>query len=238
MATIKPQQNQNIFDIALQEYGSVEGIFELLADNDFNEVDTEISVYEDLQIVSFPRRKEIRDFYALRNLLPANGITAQDLDLLKDDSELCGIDYMEIGEDFIVEENNAASDGFIIDGVIRINEPNPKIQGFIVKSIYYKELVGDSPGRPVVSELQDIALGQPIPFSIEVLPDKNYQVYLSTPNNNEQIQEVTPVISPIVSIPVQGIRSRDVFNSSNVQVEISKGKEFALDFVFSTVKPA
>ena len=50
MGTIKPQQNQNIFDISLQEYGSIEKVFDLLEDYEKFDITDDLCVYEDLKI--------------------------------------------------------------------------------------------------------------------------------------------------------------------------------------------
>ncbi|MBP2833503.1 hypothetical protein J8281_15010 [Aquimarina sp. U1-2] len=105
MATIKPQENQTIFDIALQEYGGVEGIFSLLDDNGFYQVDRELSVYEDLRINSSPTRRDIKAFYVSRNILPANGISKEDLTLLDVQDRPDGIGYMTVEDDFIVHSS-------------------------------------------------------------------------------------------------------------------------------------
>ncbi len=102
MATIKPQENQTIFDMSLQEYGGIEGIFSLLVDNDFHRVDRDISVYEDLEINSAPVRRDIKAFYLSRNIRPANGISREDLKLLEVEDQPDGIGYMVIDDDFIV----------------------------------------------------------------------------------------------------------------------------------------
>lgn len=83
METIKPQQNQNVFDIALQEYGSIEMVFELLEDNNIEEVTSEISVYEDLKTFREPVQKDVTQFYKSGNIHPATGTTLEELEMLK-----------------------------------------------------------------------------------------------------------------------------------------------------------
>ncbi|MFG4004805.1 hypothetical protein ACHRV1_05025 [Flavobacterium aquidurense] len=99
METTKPQENQNIFDISLQEYGSIEKVFDLLEDNDQFNLTDDISVYEDLKIGREAFKKDIVEYYNARNLKPATAITDEEQYLLDNFS---GIDYMIIEDDFII----------------------------------------------------------------------------------------------------------------------------------------
>jgi len=99
METIKPQENQNIFDISLQEYGSIEKVFDILEDNDQFNLTDDISVYEDLKIGREAFKKDIVEYYNARNLKPATAITDEEQYLLDNFS---GIDYMIIEDDFII----------------------------------------------------------------------------------------------------------------------------------------
>lgn len=99
MGTIKPQENQNIFDISLQEYGSIEKVFDILEDNDQFNLTDDISVYEDLKIGREAFKKDIVEYYNSRNLKPATSITEEEQYLLDNFS---GIDYMIIEDDFII----------------------------------------------------------------------------------------------------------------------------------------
>ena len=99
MGTIKPQENQNIFDISLQEYGSIEKVFDLLEDNDQFNITEDLSVYEDLKIGREAFKKDIVEYYNSRNLQPATGISDEEQYLLDNFS---GIDYMIIEDDFII----------------------------------------------------------------------------------------------------------------------------------------
>ncbi len=99
METIKPQENQNIFDLSLQEYGSIEKVFDLLEDNDQFNVTEDLSVYEDLKIGREAFKKDIVEYYNSRKLKPATSITDEEQYLLDNFS---GIDYMIIDEDFFV----------------------------------------------------------------------------------------------------------------------------------------
>lgn len=99
METIKPQENQNIFDISLQEYGSIEKVFDLLEDNDQFNITDDISVYEELKIGREAFKKDIVEYYNSRKLKPATSIIAEEEYLLENFS---GIDYMIIEDDFII----------------------------------------------------------------------------------------------------------------------------------------
>lgn len=99
METIKPQENQNIFDLSLQEYGSIEKVFDLLEDNDQFNITEDISVYQDLKIGREAFKKDIVEYYNSRNLKPANALTEEEEFLIDNFS---GIDYMIIEDDFII----------------------------------------------------------------------------------------------------------------------------------------
>jgi len=99
METIKPQENQNIFDISLQEYGSIEKVFDLLEDNDKFDLTEDISVYNELKIGREAFKKDIVEYYNTRNLKPATSISEEEQYLLNNFS---GIDYMIIEDDFII----------------------------------------------------------------------------------------------------------------------------------------
>ena len=96
METIKPQQNQNILDISLQEYGSIEAAFDIFEDNDLYDFTEDISVYKDLKVGREAFKKDIVEYYKSRNLKPATGLTAEE------DNFFSGIDYMTIEDDFII----------------------------------------------------------------------------------------------------------------------------------------
>ncbi|MFK7030990.1 hypothetical protein [Flavobacterium oreochromis] len=99
MGTIRPQQNQNIFDIALQEYGSIETTFDILDDNVFYNITNDLSEYEDLIIGREAFKKDIVDYYKSRNIKPATGSSKEDEDLIND---LTGINFMTLEDDFFV----------------------------------------------------------------------------------------------------------------------------------------
>lgn len=99
MGTIKPQENQNIFDLSLQEYGSIEKVFDILEDNDLFNITEDLSVYKDLKIGREAFKKDIVEYYNSRNLKPATALTEEEEFLMDNFS---GIDYMIIEDDFII----------------------------------------------------------------------------------------------------------------------------------------
>lgn len=99
MGTIRPQQNQNMLDIALQEYGSIETVFDVLEDNDQFELTEDVSVYKDLQVGREAFKKDIVAYYNANSVLPATSSTREEELLLAD---LSGVDFMIIEEDFFI----------------------------------------------------------------------------------------------------------------------------------------
>src|SRR6218665_234783 len=99
METIKPQENQNIFDLSLQEYGSIEKVFDILEDNDKFDLTEGLSVYKDLKTGREAFKKDIVEYYTSRNLKPATDLTDEEQFLMDNFS---GIDYMIIEDDFII----------------------------------------------------------------------------------------------------------------------------------------
>jgi len=100
MEIIKPQQNQNIFDIALQEYGSIETVFDLIDDNDITKISAGISVYDDLKILREPIQREVVAYYLSRGVLPATEARIEDLELIDRYTRKDGINFMKIQKDF------------------------------------------------------------------------------------------------------------------------------------------
>ncbi|WP_299212744.1 hypothetical protein [uncultured Dokdonia sp.] len=99
MGTIRPQQNQNILDVALQEYGSIETVFDVLADNDRFDLTDDLSVYQDLQTGREAFKKDIVAYYNANTIKPATSSTREEELLLAD---LSGVDFMIVEEDFFI----------------------------------------------------------------------------------------------------------------------------------------
>ncbi len=85
---------QSLYDIAIQECGSVEAVIAIAILNDISVTD-ELQIGQLLQIPE-PVNKPIADYYKSRNLKPA---TAGNLDLKNQDE---GIGFWSIGNDFII----------------------------------------------------------------------------------------------------------------------------------------
>jgi phage tail protein X len=94
---IAVEAGQNIFDIALQMYGNIEGIIDIARDNG-KDMTSELTPGE--LIVGSDEAIDIlvRDFYAGRGILPATGLTSEESAVLKPE----GIGYWAIDYDFIV----------------------------------------------------------------------------------------------------------------------------------------
>ena len=99
MGTIRPQQNQNILDIALQEYGSIETVFDVLADNEQFDITEDLSVYEDLEVGREAFKRDIVAYYIANEVKPATDTTREEELLFND---LTGINFMTIEQDFII----------------------------------------------------------------------------------------------------------------------------------------
>ena len=73
MATYKVTTNQNLFDVALLLYGSIEGLFDLLISNDWLDMETDLTpgmelTYHDYFVVNDGMKSAINE----KNLIPAN----------------------------------------------------------------------------------------------------------------------------------------------------------------------
>ena len=99
MGTTRPQQNQNILDIALQEYGSIETVFDVMEDNNRFDLTDDLSVYEDLHVGREAFKKDIVAYYNANNIKPATSSTREEELLLAD---LSGVDFMIVEEDFFI----------------------------------------------------------------------------------------------------------------------------------------
>lgn len=74
MATYTVQPNQNIFDISLQLYGTVEGIFDLLITNKWLNMNTDLATGQELEYhEDFVINESIVSNLASDNVVPSNG---------------------------------------------------------------------------------------------------------------------------------------------------------------------
>ncbi len=97
MGKIITKQGQSLLDIALQAYGSIEGVFGLLADNP-----TKLTAITDcptpgteLKVTGKVLNKYVVNEYSDYNIVPATAILASEVNQT-------GIGYWAIGVDFIV----------------------------------------------------------------------------------------------------------------------------------------
>lgn len=107
MGTIRLEENQNLFDATLQEYGSIEGLFELLEANEITNIapvnnETEVSVYNDLEVKGKIAKRDVVEYYISRGKKPATKLSKNELELLVKSKDCEGIECMEIEHDFIV----------------------------------------------------------------------------------------------------------------------------------------
>jgi hypothetical protein len=72
---IQIKEDQNIIDLAIQETGSVEGIFDIIAQNDgVTSVDHIFKFGDEILIdETSPQNKQVRDFYSLGQIIPTTG---------------------------------------------------------------------------------------------------------------------------------------------------------------------
>ena len=94
---ISVMPNQNIYDISIQEYGSVEGIFNLVTENDLG-LSTIVEVGSTLNANSEVINKKIANYYKTHSA-PATGNKI----LLDAEPVLEGIEYWAIEVDFEVQ---------------------------------------------------------------------------------------------------------------------------------------
>lgn len=74
MAIYKVQPNQNIFDISLQLYGTIEGIFDLLITNTWLNMDMDLSTGQELEYHDdFVLNSSVVSGLANDNIVPSNG---------------------------------------------------------------------------------------------------------------------------------------------------------------------
>lgn len=73
MQNINVRQGQNIFDVAIQEYGSAESVIKLLQDNTQLSLESELIAGQSLTIIQDPDRKEIVDYYRKFNHIVTSG---------------------------------------------------------------------------------------------------------------------------------------------------------------------
>ncbi len=73
MNNLTTYADQSVFDIALQAYGSVEGVFDILKANAGLQLDSHIAPGTILQLPGDVVKQEIVDYYKKNNIKPATG---------------------------------------------------------------------------------------------------------------------------------------------------------------------
>ncbi len=101
MNEVIAQQNQNLFDIAIQEDGTIETAFQWALNNGLS-VTSNLEAGQKLVVPhNTNKEQEVVNFFETRNLKPATSTTKLQEAALND--ELDGIDYWGIGNDFEVQ---------------------------------------------------------------------------------------------------------------------------------------
>lgn len=85
MSNLQAYQHQSPFDLAIQEYGSIEGIFDLLAANPGLEFDSDIASGTVLKLEGEIVNQAVVDYYENNNIKPATGNIEGLIEFTKDD---------------------------------------------------------------------------------------------------------------------------------------------------------
>lgn len=64
MRNIEVKEGQNLFDVALQYYGSAEGVIKLLEDNPSLSLESVLVAGENLTVIQEPDKQAIVDYYS------------------------------------------------------------------------------------------------------------------------------------------------------------------------------
>jgi len=70
--TITVLDGQTIWDIAIQHYGSIEGVFQIIKDNEGVDLKKGVNVGQLIKILAEPINKPIVDYYSDNNLKPVS----------------------------------------------------------------------------------------------------------------------------------------------------------------------
>lgn len=96
MAIIEVKDNQSLADVAVQYLGDSAAVSDIARLNNISVSDT-LMPGQILQLPDAVRNKKVVNYYAKRGLVPASGITNNDVSLAQG-----GIGYMAVQIDFIV----------------------------------------------------------------------------------------------------------------------------------------
>lgn len=93
-ANIIVQDGQTVWDLAIQQYGGVEGVFNLIKDNPgvIAGVDSQLAAGTELKVKSDPVNTDVLAYYTENEIKPAS-ITNKNLELLGDFSNDYNEDY-------------------------------------------------------------------------------------------------------------------------------------------------
>ena len=88
MTAIRPQQN--LADIAVQQYGTIEAVVQLAFENDMSITD-ELEAGAELEEVTYSGKKnDIVSFYGKNAIFPATSLTDADFDII-DNEDPCNL---------------------------------------------------------------------------------------------------------------------------------------------------
>jgi len=72
---IKVQEKQSLLDVAVQQFGNVDAVFSILAQNDVD-LSEQLSVNTNIDLTEIiPIRKEIVKYYSDNNIIPATDLS-------------------------------------------------------------------------------------------------------------------------------------------------------------------
>lgn len=84
MKTVIALQDQTLFDIALQEMGSIEGVFDILASNAFLRLDMAIAAGTKILVPETVINASVVDYYTRNNIKPVSGL-GEEISINQDD---------------------------------------------------------------------------------------------------------------------------------------------------------
>lgn len=73
MRVINVKKGQDLLDVALQEYGSAEGVIKLIEDNLTLTLESDLLVGQELTIIQEPDKAEIVNYYSKFNHIVTSG---------------------------------------------------------------------------------------------------------------------------------------------------------------------
>lgn len=103
---VKSLHNQSLFDISVQEYGTIEAVFDLalanntsVTNNTLSEQNKSIAKIDGFEIVESVTDNQILTYYKTNNIKPVTGVLTEQIENLQGNN---GIGYMAIESTFIV----------------------------------------------------------------------------------------------------------------------------------------